>query len=351
MRRRQIWTCLVALLAILGLAACGAKGSVDQTPEPAAETADQPDVMRIAVSILPQQYFVERIGGEHVQVTVIVPPGSSPETYEPRPAQLRELSDADAYMRIRVPFEEAWMDRIASANPNMRLVDTIAEVERMPMIHPHTHGDEEHADHHDDNHDDDHDADHHNDHEADHDDDHEADHHDDHEADHHDAPPDPHVWLSPIEVERQARAIHAALVDLDPANEDDYDRNLAAFVQDIETLRKDIEATLADVPQRKFMVFHPAWGYFARDFDLEMLPVEIHGREPSAAELAMLIREAREENIRVIFAQPEFSTAAAETIADEIGGEVILISPLAPDWLANMRHVADTFARVLTDSH
>ena len=324
MRRRQILTCLVALLTILGLAACGAKSPVDQPPEPAAETTDQPRVMRIAVSILPQQYIVERIGGEHVQVTVMVPPGSSPETYEPRPAQLRELSDADAYMRIRVPFEEAWMDRIASANPNMLLVDTIAEVERMPMIHPHTHGDEDHDDDHDD---------------------------DDHDDDHDVENPDPHVWLSPIEVERQARAIHATLVDLDPANQDDYDRNLAAFMQDIVTLRKDVEATLADMSQRKFMVFHPAWGYFARDFDLEMIPVEIHGREPSAGELAMLIREAREENIRVIFAQPEFSTAAAKTIADEIGGEVILISPLAPDWLANMRHVADTFARVLTDSH
>jgi zinc transport system substrate-binding protein len=326
MRRRQILTCLFALLTILGLVACSAKSAVDQPPEPAAETSDQPSVMRIAVSILPQQYFVERIGGEHVQVTVIVPPGSSPETYEPRPAQLRELSDAKAYMLIRVPFEEAWMDRIASANANMRLVDTIVEVERMPMLHPHTHeDDEEHADDDDD--------------------------HDDYDDDHDNGYPDPHVWLSPREVERQARAIHAALVELDPANQDDYDRNLAAFVQDIEALREDIEATLADVSQRKFMVFHPAWGYFARDFDLEMIPIEIQGREPSAAELAMLIREAREENIRVIFAQPEFSTAAAETIADEIGGEVILISPLEPDWLENMRHVADTFARVLADSH
>jgi zinc transport system substrate-binding protein len=324
---------LAAWLIALALVACGSAPPADQTPEPAVEATDQatevtdaPRTIRIAVSILPQKYFVERVGGEHVEITVMVPPGSNPETYEPRPAQLRELSDAEAYMLIRVPFEEAWMDRIASANPNMRLVDTIVEVERMPMLYPHTHeDDEEHADDDDD--------------------------HDDYDDDHDDEYPDPHVWLSPIEVERQVRAIHAALVELDPANQDDYDRNLEAFVQDLHALREEIEATLADVPQRKFMVFHPAWGYFARDFDLEMIPVEVHGREPSAAELAMLIREAREENIRVIFAQPEFSTAAAETIADEIGGEVVLISPLEPDWLENMRRVADTFARVLADSH
>jgi zinc transport system substrate-binding protein len=320
MNRQQIPTFL-ALLMALALVACGPL-SVNRTPEPSIETSDETtdnhEVIRIAVSILPQQYFVERVGGEHVEVTVMTPPGSSPETYEPRSAQLRELSDAAAYMRIRVPFEEAWMDRMASANPNMRLVDTIAEVERMPMVHPHTHEGEDH----DDDHDDDHDI----------------------------QNPDPHVWLSPIEVERQARAIHAALVELDPPNQDDYDQNLAAFVDDIEALREDIEATLAHVPQRKFMVFHPAWGYFARDFDLEMIPIEIGGREPSAAELAMLIREAREENIRVILAQPEFSTAAAETIAEEIDGEVILISPLEPDWLDNMRRLADTLARVLADS-
>jgi zinc transport system substrate-binding protein len=96
------------------------------------------------------------------------------------------------------------------------------------------------------------------------------------------------------------------------------------------------------------MVFHPAWGYFARDYGLEMIPVEIGGQEPSAAELAALVAEAQEEDIKVVFAQPEFSTRAAETIAYEIGGQVLLISPLAPDWLDSLRHVADTFAEVLS---
>jgi zinc transport system substrate-binding protein len=95
------------------------------------------------------------------------------------------------------------------------------------------------------------------------------------------------------------------------------------------------------------MVFHPSWGYFGDDFALEMIPIEVGGQEPSAAELAALVTQAEREGIRVIFAQPEFSTSQAETIAQEIGGEVLLISPLAEDWLENLRQVADTFAQVL----
>ena len=99
--------------------------------------------------------------------------------------------------------------------------------------------------------------------------------------------------------------------------------------------------------RRRFLVFHPSWGYFAQEYGLEQIPVEVGGQEPSAAELAKVIALAQEEGIRVVLAQPEFSTQAAETIAREIGGEVLLVSPLAPDWLANMRRVAETFARAL----
>lgn len=98
------------------------------------------------------------------------------------------------------------------------------------------------------------------------------------------------------------------------------------------------------------MVFHPAWGYFARDYGLEMVPIELGGTEPSAAELAVLIAEARKEKIQVIFAQPEFSTRDAETIAQEIGGQVLFLDPLAADWLENLRSVSQTLAQVLSQS-
>jgi len=145
----------------------------------------------------------------------------------------------------------------------------------------------------------------------------------------------------------QSQAIYEALSELDPQHEADYKANLEAFIADIDDLEADISATLSGLKSNKFMVFHPAWGYFGDDFGLEQIAVEVGGQEPSAQELANLIQEAKEENIQVIFAQPEFSTQDAETIANEIGGEVLLISPLAPDWLQNLRNVAQTFSDVL----
>ncbi len=285
------------------------------------------DQLNVMVSIAPQRYFVDRIsgrisgriGGSHVNVNVMVEPGASPATYEPKPEQLRALSDAAAYFSIGVPFENAWLDKIAATNEDMLMVDTIADISRMPMgaHHHEEEGDEEEETH----------------------------------GQVVGAPssgvPDPHVWLSPRLVKVQSQAIYEALIALDPAHKTTYKANLDNFIADIDALETDIQKTLSGLSSHKFIVFHPAWGYFARDFGLEQIPVEVGGQEPSAQELAHLIEVANRENIQVIFAQPEFSTKAAETIAQEIDGEVLLISPLAPNWLENMRAVSQTFAEVL----
>jgi len=279
------------LVLALAPAACDADEAATGNPG-----AVQAVPLSITVSIVPQRYFVDRIGGEHVHVTVMVEPGSSPATYEPKPAQMRALSDAAAYVGIGVPFEEAWLDKIRSGNPGMRMVDTTAGVERRTFPgKPVT---------------------------------------------------DPHIWLSPGRVKIQAQTVADALIAIDPANEADYRANLGALLDDIDALDAGIRQTLEAHSGSRFMVFHPAWGYFASDYGLEMIPIEVGGQEPSAAEMADVISTARAGGIRVVFAQPEFSTQNAETIARQIGGEVLLISPLAPDWLANLHEVAETFARV-----
>lgn len=285
----------------------GATGD-DSAPPPAAESAP----LQITVSIQPQAYFVERVGGDQVAVTVMVPPGGFPGTYEPKPEQLTALSNANAYISIDVPFERAWLERFRSTNPDMLMVDTTQGIER------HHIGGNEGED--------------------------EGEH--EHEA----GQPDPHIWLSPSLVKVQARTIADALMRLDPAHKADFEANLARFLADIDTLHQEITTTLETLETRKFMVFHPAWGYFAQDYNLEMIPVEVGGQEPSAAELARLIQRAKAEQIKIIFAQPQFNPNSAQTIADEIGGEVMLIDPLAHDWLANLQSVADTFATVLAPS-
>jgi zinc transport system substrate-binding protein len=228
----------------------------------------------------------------------MVPPGENPATYEPKPDQLTALSQAVVYFRIGVPFEKSWMERFASANSDMPIVDLR---EGVNMRHWE------------------------------------------------DAPEktDLHIWLSPAEVKVQAQTIKDSLTELDPDHADAYQTNLDAFLTDIDALDAEIRQTLEGATDRKFIVFHPAWGYFARDYDLEMIPIEVGGQEPSAAELADLISRAQEESIKVIFAQPEFNTSSAATVAEQIGGEVLLISPLNPDWLNNLRTVATTFAEAL----
>jgi zinc transport system substrate-binding protein len=295
------------VLTVLWLTATVLSGC-RQAPAPPADT------LRATVSIVPQQYFVQRIGGERVDVNVMVLPGANPATYEPKPGQLTALAKADVYFSIGVPFENAWLAKIAEANKHMLMIDTIADIGRLPMETHHQHEEEEETDE---------------------------------DRGHGEGAPDPHVWLSPELVKVQSQAVYEALAELDPAHSDVFKANLEAFVADIDILEADIEAALSDLSSGKFMVFHPAWGYFARDFGLEQIPVEVGGQEPSARELALLIEEAKEESIQVVFAQPEFSAQDAETIAEEIGGKVLLISPLAPDWLENMRNVAQTFADVL----
>ncbi len=291
---------LLLFLSFLPLAGCSS----------ATETSSEGKLV-IMVSVVPQVYFVERVGGEHVSAQAMVLPGSNPATYEPKPEQLKDLSRADAYMSIGVPFEEAWLERISAANPDLEMVDTAEGIERR-SIAGHEHEGEEHGE---------------------------------------TESPDPHIWLSPRLVKVQARKIADALIELDPEHRDDYEKNLAAFISDINELDRYIAQRLDDLPRRRFMVFHPSWGYFANDYGLEMIPIEIEGQEPSPQELARLIDRAQDEDIRVIFAQPEFSTRQAETIADEIGGEVRLIDPLAAGWLENMYDVADTFADVLSQDY
>ncbi|MBP0000021.1 MAG: zinc ABC transporter substrate-binding protein [Cyanobacteria bacterium SID2] len=297
-------------------------------PNPNTNASDD-ETLDVTVSIAPQKYFVEKIGGDNVEVSVMVEPGESPHTYEPKPDRLRALSDAEAYIQIGIDFEKAWMDRIQSANPEMLAIDSTEGIEKISI------GEHHHEEHHDDETEEEHS------HEEHHDDETEEKHHHDGEM------LDPHVWLSPELVKVQAQNIHNALVQLDPENQDEYDANLAAFVRELDELDAQIRQNLANLENRKFLVFHPSWGYFARDYDLQQISIEVGGQEPSASELAQIITEAQADNIKVVFAQPEFSPRSAEFIAREIDGEVLLITPLAPDWSDNLLKVSQTFADVL----
>jgi len=320
---KTIKSTIALLIATILISACS---------QPVSTAGQASDELTVSVSILPQKYLVERIGGDTVNVNVMVGPGESPHSYEPKASQMTALSDSAAYFSIGVEFEDAWMDRIASANPEMEIIDLTQGINQIPSVGEHSHEeDADHEEHTDDDHE-------HDEEEG------EEGHHD--ETEHADEM-DPHIWTSPANGAVLAGITADTLVTLDPDNAETYRENLDGFLSDIAQLQQDITTALEDLDTRKFIVFHPAWGYFAQEFDLSQLPIEVAGNEPSAAELAGLITEAKEENITVIFAQPEFSTRSADYIASEIGGKVVLISPLAENWLDNLNNVAQTFSEEL----
>lgn len=265
------------------------------------------DPLSVFVSILPQKYFVERIGGNRVQVLVMVGPGQSPETYEPTPRQMVKLSQANLYFRIGVPFENIWLKRIIAANPNMEVVDCREDIPLLPTGETHGTGEEDEG----------------------------------HGA------TDPHLWTSPVLVKKMAVHIRNALAAVDPAYSYQFEANYQAFVQELEQLDRFIRQTLADVTHHRFMVFHPAWRYFAHTYGLEEIAIEQAGKEPGAKSLAALIEWGRREGVRAIFVQKQSSRASAEVVARAIGAKIITLDPLAEDYVNNLRYVATVLARVL----
>jgi len=247
----------------------------------------------VVVSILPQAEFVEKLGGDKVKVIVMIPPGASPHTYEPTPGQLKEVSKSRIYAKVGsgVEFELAWMDKIIGVNKEMIVIDCSKDADIIEG--------------------------------------------------------DPHIWLSPKNAKIMVENIYKGLVKIDFKNQEYYRNNKEKYLQELDELDDKISNILSGKKDRKIMVYHPAWAYFARDYNLKQIPIEKEGKEPTTEGIKNLIEQAKGSNINVIFASPEFSTESAEVIAKEIGGAVVLINPLEKNYLENMYKVAKAFAEVL----
>jgi len=269
----------------------------------------------IFVSIAPQKHFVRKIGGALVNVSILVPAGADPHTYEPKPRQMVELSKSTLYFAVGVDFEKAWLQKIAAGNPGMRIVHTDEGIVKIPMTDGHRQGGNSRKH--------------------------------DKKAEPHNNAPDPHVWLAPALVKIQAGHILRALIEADPKNRPLYAANHDAFLKELDALDGEMKALFAGRKGSKFMVFHPSWGYFAEAYGLKQVPVEVEGKEPKAAQLQSLIRRAREERVKVVFVQPQFSVKSAEMVAREIGGQVVRVDPLAENWDANLREAARKFRSAL----
>lgn len=271
--------------------------------------------MNVAVSVLPEKYFVEQIGGDNVKVDVIVPPGSEPETYAVKAEQMKNLAQADVYFTMDVPFERAWLPRIASNAPQMRIVPLNQRICRREW--PAGVGENAHNPNPQQG------------------------------KDCVPVNPDPHTWMSPDLVRIMAGTIRDTLIQQDPDNAAQYRENYRNFVAHVDNIDLEILDALKGIKTHQFMVFHPAFGYFARAYGLQQLPIQMHGTNPTPKQLADIISLAKQEDIKVIFVQPQFSERAAQTIADQVGAELVSVDPLAENWGENMVKVAQTFASAL----
>lgn len=269
----------------------------------------------VFVSIAPQKYFVRKIGGALVNVSVLVPVGADPHTYEPKPRQMVEMSKSALYFAVGVDSEKAWLKKIAATHPRMRIIATDEGVAKIPMTDRHRHEKNSRTR--------------------------------DRKSPQRDGAYDPHIWLAPGPVKVQAAHILKALAEADARNRPQYTAGYNAFLKELDALDGELKALFAGRRGESFMVFHPAWGYFAEAYGLEQAPVEIEGKEPKPAQLQALILRARERGVKVVFAQPQLSAKSAEMVAREIGGAVVRVDPLAEDWGANMREVARKFRAAL----
>ena len=259
--------------------------------------------LKVFVSIEPLRYLAERVGGPHVDVETMIAPGENPATFSPSPRKMSRLQQARLFVHVGVPSERSWLPRARESYPAIRFVDARNGIQLR-----------RHAAAHD------------------------GDGHDHDEL-------DPHVWTSPVSAIRIAANIRDALIELDPTHRADYEAGYNRLTSELEALDRRIAALLKDLRSRRFMVFHPSWGYFADRYGLTQMAIEREGKSPGIRQLGRLIRQAQQAGIDTIIVQPQFSRRDAETIARETGARVVAIDPLAYDIPASLLKLARTLAQ------
>ena len=257
--------------------------------------------INVMVSVLPQMDFVKRIGGDKVDVEVMIGPGFNHATYEPTPGQIKDLSQMDLYVRIgHIAFEKSQMQRLQDINPQMKVVDSSVGIKTRES------------------------------------------------QDEDEAGADPHIWMAPALVKIQAENIYQALVDIRPEYKDYFEANKNNFLSDLDVLDKKLTEIFEPIKGQTVLVFHPAFGYLADAYGFAQESIEEEGKDPSITQLKEIIDKAKKDNIKVIFLQKQFSEKSARVVADSIGGTVVAIDPLAPDYFSNMELIAQSIKDNLT---
>lgn len=273
------------------LAACGASKDKDRT---------------VSVSILPQRYFVERVAGDYVTVNVMIPPGANPAVSDLNTEQLQALHNSSVYFAVGyLPFELSNLYPFLEGQEDIQVVRQSEGMDLEAGTCNHDHGDDGHG------------------------------HGEGHGHGH--GGVDPHVWMSPRYAGMMARTIRDVLSAKFPEKRAEFAENYRRFQVEIDSIDREARRVLAGKRNRTFLIYHPALTYFARDYGMEQVAIEDEGKEPNPTHIKGVIDTCRAKGIRVVFIQNQFDVANAKAVAKEIGGEVIPIDPLSPDWTGEMR--------------
>ncbi len=263
----------------------------------------------VSVSILPQVYFVKQIAKDLIDINVMVEPGSSPTTYEPKPKQMMALQKSDIYFAIGVPYERVWIKKFKQIYPNLKIIKTQNGIKKMP-INAHFH---EHSG----------------------------------VVEHIAQTLDPHIWLDPILVKIQAKNIANELIKSYPKHKNIFEKNLQDFLNRLDILHENISKQLKNHKNKTFLVYHPTWGYFASRYGLVQEIIENEGKEPKPKELASIINHAKKDGVKAILVQPQFSLKSAKVIANAIGAKIVKIDSLSPDWENELKKSAEKITKAL----
>jgi zinc transport system substrate-binding protein len=270
--------------------------------------------LHVLAGIPPLAYLVEQIGGEHVNVDVMVQPGQDPHTFESSPQQAVALARAEVFFKIDMPFERVVLEKVQEGNRRLVVVDATAGIQKLPLDrraceeHEHDHGATMHADE-----------------------------------------LDPHVWLSPPLLKTMAANIAAALSRADPKHKQEYQRNLTALHNRLDDLHQRVKKMLKPYRGQAFCVFHPGFAYFGDAYGLKEVPVQVGGQTPSPKQLRALIQLVKKEKVKTVFVQPEFDPRSAQIVAEAIGGHVVSVNGLGRDVLADVEDIAKKMEKAMKD--
>ncbi|HOO53953.1 MAG TPA: zinc ABC transporter substrate-binding protein [Methanothrix sp.] len=295
------------LVLALVLSACLFCGCIS-TDRPAS--SKEPGNVNVVATTVPLGHFTEMVGGDRVTVAVLVPPGTNLHTFEPSPSKLAEVEDADLYVKNGAGLE-IWMERIIQANEEMLVVDSSSGVDLIESTDADDHGHGAHDFHEDI------------------------------------LTTDPHIWLSPKNAIIIVDNICRGLTEVDPENAEFYQKNRDHYLSRLRELDGELNSTFSETDRKEFIVLHPSWSYFARDYGLVQVPILESEKEPGPRYLAEIVEVACEKRITTIFVDPNFNPKSAEIIAEEIDGRVVPLDPLAEDYIENMRIVGREIASSL----